>query len=73
MRKISRERAERIAKAHACTHCQEYTYRKLTVKPAPKSIREELGAEWLAVKVCGVCGRQGEIGIQADGDIVFES
>jgi transcription elongation factor Elf1 len=71
--KITRERAERIAKAHACTSCQEYTYRKLTVKPAPKSIVDELGAVWIAVKICGVCGHHGEIGLEADGDIVFES
>jgi hypothetical protein len=70
---ISLERAERIAKAHACSHCQEYSYKKLTVKPAPKAIQDELGAAWVAVKVCGVCGYQSEIGIEADGDIVFES
>lgn len=73
MAPITRERAERIAKAHACTRCKEYTYRKLNVKPAPKSIAEELGAAWIAVKTCGVCGYEGELGIQDDGDIVFES
>lgn len=72
-RKITRERAERIAKAHACTQCQEYSYRKLQVKPASKALTEELGVVWIVVKVCGVCGRHGEIGMQADGDIVFES
>jgi len=71
--KITRERAEKVAKGHACSHCQEYTYRKLTVKPAPASIKKALGAAWIAVKVCGVCGYQSEIGIEADGDIVFES
>ncbi len=73
MAKISRERAERIAKAHACSHCQEYTYRKLRVKVASKAIKDELGVAWIATKVCGVCGTQGEIGIQDDGDIVYES
>lgn len=73
MTAISRERAERIAKGHACSRCNEYSYRKLTVKPAPDSIREELGAVWIATRICGVCGHQGEIGIEADGDIVFES
>jgi hypothetical protein len=70
---ISRERAERIAKGHACTRCNEYSYRKLTVKPAPKSIQEELGAIWIVARTCGVCGHQGELGLEADGDIVFES
>ncbi|MDH5233410.1 MAG: hypothetical protein OEW77_00520 [Gemmatimonadota bacterium] len=73
MAKITRERATRVAKAHACSHCQEYTYRKLSVKPASAAITKELGAVWIAVKVCGVCGYQSEIGIEADGDIVFES
>ncbi len=73
MAPITRERAERIARAHACSSCQEYNFRKLTVKPAPKSIVDELGAVWIAVKICGVCGHHGELGLEADGDIVFES
>lgn len=71
--KISKERVERIAKAHACSHCQEYSYRKLTVKAASAAIREELGATWIATKTCGVCDYTGEIGVADDGDIVFES
>lgn len=73
MTPISRERAERIAKAHACAHCKEYTFRKLVVKPAPASVAEELGVAWIAVRTCGVCSVQSELGIQDDGDIVFES
>jgi hypothetical protein len=70
---ITRERAERIARSHACSHCQEYNFKKLAVKPAPKAIADELGVVWLAVRTCGVCKAQTELGIQADGDIVFES
>lgn len=73
MAKVTRARAELVARGHACSHCQEYTYRKLSVKPAPASIRKALGAVWIAVKVCGVCDYESELGIQADGDIVFES
>ena len=73
MVKITRERAERIAKAHVCRHCSEYTFKSLTAKPAPESIVTELGAAWIVTRVCGVCGDHGEIGIQDDGDIVFES
>ncbi len=73
MTAVSRERAERISRAHACSHCKEYTFKRLTVKEAPKSIEQELGAIWVSVRTCGVCGYQGEIGIEADGDIVFES
>jgi transcription elongation factor Elf1 len=70
---ITRERAERIARAHACEKCGEYTYKKLVVKPAPDSVRTELQAIWIATKTCGVCGLQQELGIDEDGDIVFAS
>ncbi len=71
MATITRERAERIARGHACENCGEYTYKKLAVKPASESLREELRAHWIATKVCGVCGLQQELGIDEDGDIVF--
>ena len=71
MAKMTQERAERIAKAHACSRCKEYTFRRLTVKPATKAITEELGAVWIATKICGVCKYQEEIGIAVDGDVVY--
>jgi transcription elongation factor Elf1 len=70
---ITRERAERIARAHACERCGEYTYKKLTVKPAAPSVAEELKVTWVATKVCGVCGLNQDVGIDEDGDIVFVS
>ncbi len=73
MAAITRERAERVARAHACESCGEYTYKKLVVKPAPDSIRDELKAIWVATKTCGVCGLQQELGIDEDGDIVYAS
>ncbi len=73
MAKITRERAEKVARGHACSHCKEYSYRKLRVKPAPLSIEKELGAVWIAVRTCGICDYESELGIEADGDIVFES
>jgi transcription elongation factor Elf1 len=69
--KITQERAERIAKAHACEHCGEYTYKKMSVKPAGKSQRESLKVAWVATKVCGVCGAEHEMGIDAQGEIVY--
>ncbi len=71
MAKLTKERAERIAKAHACSSCKEYTYRRLTVTAATQAITEELGAVWIAKRVCGVCEYQEEIGIADDGDIVY--
>jgi transcription elongation factor Elf1 len=70
---ITRERAERIAKSHACEHCGEYSYKKLSVKPTPPSPRGELDEAWHAVKTCGVCGLEQEMGIAADGEIIYVS
>ena len=71
MARITRDRAERIAKGHACESCGEYSYKKLTVKPAPKSDRSELNEAWRAAKTCGVCGLQAEMGIDEDGEVVY--
>ncbi len=68
---ISRERAERIARAHACTGCGEYSYKRVNVKPSPESLRKELGEHWHAVLTCGVCGIQQELGIDDEGDVVY--
>ena len=73
MAKITRERAERIAKAHACENCGEYSYKKLKVKPASGSITVELPVVWIASKTCGVCGMEQELGIDEEGEIVYVS
>jgi hypothetical protein len=69
--KITQARAERIARAHACEHCGEYSYKKLIVKPRAKANRSELNEAWYAVKVCGVCGLEQTMGIDEEGEIVF--
>ncbi|HET9454766.1 MAG TPA: hypothetical protein VFO66_10835 [Gemmatimonadaceae bacterium] len=71
MKPITKERAERIAKAHACENCGEYSYKKVSVKPATKEKQEALGVAWSAEKVCGVCNAHLELGIDAEGDIVY--
>ena len=68
---VSKERAERIAKGHACENCGEYTIKKLKVVAASAGITDELKAVWIATKTCGVCGMEQEVGIDEDGDIVF--
>ena len=73
MAKITEERAERIARSHACEVCGEYNYKKLAVKPADADLRENLNVSWLATKTCGVCGTIHELGISDDGDIVYVS
>lgn len=66
---ITEARAERIAKAHACEKCGEYTYKRVSVKPAPKGRQEDVA--WIVEKVCGVCETEHELGIAEDGRIVY--
>ena len=68
---ISKERAELVAKAHACERCGEYSYRQVRVKRASPAQSEELQVVWIATKTCGICSAQQELGIDADGDIVY--
>jgi transcription elongation factor Elf1 len=68
---ITRERAERIARAHACEHCQEYSFKKLVVKPATAVAKAELNEMWHAVRICGVCGLHQEMGIDPEGEVVY--
>jgi hypothetical protein len=68
---ISRARAERVARAHACVRCREYSYKRVSVTPASEALRDALGEVWHAALVCGVCGTAQEIGIAADGDVVY--
>ena len=68
---ITRERAERIARAHACENCGEYSYKRLVVKPASEGLRKQFNEAWHVVKVCGVCDMHQEMGIDDDGDIAY--
>ncbi|MEO5814601.1 MAG: hypothetical protein ABIT20_04905 [Gemmatimonadaceae bacterium] len=67
---MTKERAERIARGHACERCGEYTIKQLSVKPTLSAIVDTLGAVWLATKTCGVCELQQDLGIDEEGDIV---
>jgi hypothetical protein len=71
--KISRERAQRIAKAHACANCGEYSWKQVTIKPATKRLQESLNVVWSSAQTCGVCNAHHELGIDDEGTIVFES
>lgn len=71
IKKISQERAERIARGQACEHCREYSYKKVSVKPATKEHAKEFNEAWHATLVCGVCGNTQEMGIDPEGDVVY--
>ncbi|MGI9043146.1 MAG: hypothetical protein ACR2GK_03355 [Gemmatimonadaceae bacterium] len=73
MAKISQDRAERIAKGHACEHCGEYSFKKIKVRPATESHRKALGVLWNVTKLCGICGMEQEAGIDDEGEIVYTS
>ena len=68
---ISRERAVRIARSHACSHCLEYSFKRLSAKAASPSQQAELKAVWVVERICGVCGLETEMGLDDDGDVVF--
>ena len=71
MKQITQERAERIARSHACENCGEYSFKKMKVKPSSESNKKTLGEIWHISKTCGVCGMEHEIGIDAEGEIVY--
>jgi hypothetical protein len=68
---ISRDRAEKIARSHACVACREYSYRKITIREPAESLKREFGEVWHALLTCGVCGTLQELGIDDDGDILY--
>ena len=68
---ISRERAEVIARAHACISCREYSWRRLLIREPNAALQAEFGEVWHALLVCGVCGLQQELGIDDDGDVLY--
>jgi hypothetical protein len=68
---ITQSRAERIARAHPCSNCGEYSFKKLKVTRASKAHEETLGEVWHVQKVCGVCGTEDELGLDTDGEIVY--
>ena len=73
MKKITEDRAERIAKSHACMNCEEYTFKRVSVEAASEDRQESLGVAWIATRTCGVCGAEQELGIGPNGSIVYES
>jgi hypothetical protein len=71
IRIITEERAERIARSIACSHCLEYSFKKLRVRRAPPSHKDDLKTVWIATRTCGVCGHEQEIGLDAHGEVIY--
>ena len=70
---ITRERAERFGRGHPCLQCGEYSFKKLRVVGASDAQRAELQALWIVRRACGVCGVESELGLDAEGDVVFHA
>lgn len=68
---ISRARAEFIGRAQACSHCLEYNFKKIWVKPASDAQQKELHTLWIVRRICGICELESEMGLDAEGDIVY--
>jgi hypothetical protein len=68
---ITESRAERIAKAHACEKCGEYTFKRVSVKKAVKGRQEDVA--WIVDRACGVCSTEQELGLAEDGRIVYSN
>lgn len=68
---ISEARALMIARSHHCVRCQEYSYKRVQVKPAVASLRDEFGEAWHATLICGVCGAHQELGIDDEGVVIY--
>jgi hypothetical protein len=49
----------------------EYSFKKITVEPAPVSQQRELKTRWLVRRTCGICGLEEELGIDARGELVY--
>lgn len=71
MKEISQERAAVVARSIACARCGEYSFKKLRVLAAREQLREEIGEVWHVVRECGVCGAHEELGLDAEGDLVY--
>ncbi len=68
---ISRDRAEFIGRAQACSRCLEYSFKKVSVKPAPDSQQKELHTLWIVRRICGICEHESELGLDPEGDVVY--
>lgn len=68
---ITQSRAERVARSHPCPVCGEYSFKKLKVTRASKEHQQTLSEFWHISRTCGVCGAHDELGLDAEGDIVY--
>ena len=70
MTSVTKERAERIARAQPCPRCKEYTYKRIKLRAADLS-DHVAGAAWIGELVCGVCSANLQLALEADGDVLF--
>ena len=69
--KISQAMAERVARAHGCVRCGEYSYKKVRVVPATPEAVVQFKEAWHALLRCGVCDAESELGLDDEGDVLY--
>lgn len=70
-KRINELQAEKIARAHGCVQCGEYSYKRVKITAANPAATEELNEAWHAMLRCGVCGVESEIGLDEEGDVLY--
>ena len=71
LKRITEAQAEKIARAHGCVRCGEYSYKRVKVTPANLAAAEEFSESWHVTLRCGVCKAESELGLDAEGDVLY--
>ncbi|MBI2795443.1 MAG: hypothetical protein HYX65_01930 [Gemmatimonadetes bacterium] len=68
---ISKAMAERVARAHGCVRCGEYSYKKVKIVEATPEAAAQFKEAWHALLRCGVCGAESELGLDEEGEVLY--
>ena len=69
--KITQAMAVRMARAHGCVRCGEYSFKKVKVVEATAEATAQFKEAWHALLRCGVCGAETELGLDDEGDVLY--
>lgn len=68
---ISKAMAERVARAHGCVRCGEYSYKKVKIVEATPEAVAQFREAWHVLLRCGVCGVESELGLDDEGEVLY--
>ena len=69
--KITQAMAVRMARAHGCVRCGEYSFKRVKVVEATVDAATQFKEAWHALLRCGVCGAETELGLDDEGDVLY--